>query len=89
MNERNANIYPGDSITGAWICHENHYAFVDFRTIEETDSALLKLVGVCIQGQIIKVGRPRTYFKETPNVDNNGLLNNTFLNVLVSKYIKN
>lgn len=61
MIERNANIAPGESVVACWICHENHYAFADFRSIEETDNAHLKLNGVSIMGQFIRVGRPKNY----------------------------
>jgi hypothetical protein len=74
MLERNANIAPGDSVVACWICHESHYAFADFRSVEETDNAHLKLNGVSIMGQFIRVGRPKNY--QPKQTDLNSTTNN-------------
>jgi hypothetical protein len=89
MVERSANIAPGDSVVACWICHESHYAFADFRSVEETDNAHLKLNGVSIMGQILKVGRPRNYQpkqnENQPTINNNNNVG-TYHALLVSKY---
>lgn len=95
MIQRNANNSPGDSIVNAWIFQLNNYAFVQFRSIEETNNALNKLNGVSLLGNILKVGRPKTYIntennnnEEHEDEESKRIPDNTFSAVLVSnKYL--
>ena len=48
----------GDPILGCWIAGDGHYAFVDIRSAEEATEAFV-LQQVQIQGQYLKVGRPK------------------------------
>ena len=48
----------GDPILGCWISNDGHYAFVDIRSPEEATEAFV-LQQVQIQGQYLKVGRPK------------------------------
>lgn len=57
------NSGPGDPVISAWICSDNHYAFIELRSSEEADN-LIRLTNVSILNQIIKIGRPKTYPKE-------------------------
>ena len=50
---------PGDSIVGAWISPDGHYAFVEFRTVNEATNGLIALGNVAIYGKTLKVGRPK------------------------------
>jgi len=45
----NTNVPPGNSIIGAWISPDGHYAFVDFRTPEEATNGFV-LNEVAIHG---------------------------------------
>lgn len=49
------------SVVTAWVSSDGHYAFVEFRTIEETQAALTYLNGMQIGASSLKVGRPKGY----------------------------
>ena len=51
---------PGNPVVSTWISSDGHYAFVEFRTAEEANHGF-KLQGMNIQGQEIKIGRPKAY----------------------------
>jgi splicing factor U2AF subunit len=55
-----ANTQSGDPVLSAWISTDSHYAFVEFRTAEEANNGF-QLNNLNIQGQPLKVGRPKTY----------------------------
>lgn len=48
-------------IITAWVSTDGHYAFVEFRTVEETLAALQYLNGLQVGAHILKVGRPKGY----------------------------
>jgi hypothetical protein len=45
-------------VVGCWIATDGHYAFADFRSAEEATQAFV-LQQVSIQGQYLRVGRPK------------------------------
>ena len=48
-------------VVGAWINENGHFAFVEFRTIEESNQALIYIPGLqMMPGQPLKAGRPKT-----------------------------
>lgn len=49
------------TVVTAWISSDGHYAFVEFRTVEETNAALTHLNGMQVGAYQFKVGRPRGY----------------------------
>ena len=59
------NCYPGHPVLSAWISQDGHYAFVEFRSIEEANLAF-SLNNYPILGQNLKVGRPKTYTGSQP-----------------------
>lgn len=54
------NAQPGNPIVSTWVSQDGHFAFCEFRSIEETNSALL-LNGLQLLGQSLRVGRPKSY----------------------------
>ena len=52
-------VYQEDPITSAWISNDGHYAFVDFRTLEEAEHGF-SLQAVSIHGNNLKVGKPKS-----------------------------
>ena len=61
MKERGGSLSDEDSIIFCWLCKEQAYAFIDFRTVEETNLAINKLNGIMIGGNIVKINRPKIY----------------------------
>ncbi|OMJ95139.1 hypothetical protein SteCoe_1507 [Stentor coeruleus] len=59
------NAYPGHPVLSSWISQDGHYAFVEFRSIEEANLAF-SLNNYPILGQNLKVGRPKTYSGSQP-----------------------
>jgi len=59
------NAYPGNPVLSSWISQDGHYAFVEFRSIEEANLAF-SLNNYPILGQNLKVGRPKTYSGSQP-----------------------
>eukprot|EP01029_Cantina_marsupialis_P030436 TRINITY_DN824_c0_g1_i11.p2 TRINITY_DN824_c0_g1~~TRINITY_DN824_c0_g1_i11.p2 ORF type:complete len:312 (+),score=95.27 TRINITY_DN824_c0_g1_i11:1922-2857(+) len=55
-----ANIHPGNPIVSSWLSTTNNFAFVQFRSIEETDNVMM-LDGCQLMGQVLKIGRPKGY----------------------------
>jgi hypothetical protein len=47
-----------DPIVGLWIAGDGHYAFADFRSAQEATEAFA-LNQVKVQGQYLKIGRPK------------------------------
>lgn len=62
----NANSVPGNPVTKAWISSDNHYAFVEFRNIEEATNGMV-LNGLNCLGYALRVGRPKTFPTELAN----------------------
>lgn len=52
---------PLGSTISAWLSNDGHYAFVEFRTIEEANAALNYLSGVQVGAYQLKIGRPKGY----------------------------
>ena len=50
-----------NSVVSAWISSDGHYAFVEFRSIEEANGALMHLNGLQIGSFQLRVGRPKGY----------------------------
>lgn len=60
LKDLKATIADGDPVVSAWISPDGHYAFVEFRSVDEANNGF-KLNNICIQNQPLKVGRPKTY----------------------------
>lgn len=56
---------PGDPIISTWISNDGHYAFIEFRSIEEAKLGK-GLDNVNILGQPLKVGKPISYAGNQP-----------------------
>jgi splicing factor U2AF subunit len=50
---------PSPAVISAWVSTDGHYAFVELRTIEEANSAMLFLSGFQVGSFVLKVGRPK------------------------------
>lgn len=50
----------GEPVIQAWVSNDGHYAFIEFRSVEEAKAAYA-LDNVNVLGQPLKVGRPKTY----------------------------
>jgi hypothetical protein len=74
INKR-LNSYTGNPVLSAWISQDGHYAFVEFRSIEEANKAF-SLNNYPILGQSLKVGRPKTYTGSQPasTTDRNAIM---------------
>lgn len=72
---------PGDPIVSAWISPDGHYAFVEFRTPEETNHGFI-LNNISILGQQLKVGRPKTYSGMFSVVDEQTITNSVSLSTV-------
>ena len=51
---------PLGSVVTAWVSTDGHYAFIEFRTVEEATAALNHLGGVNYMGLPLRIGRPKT-----------------------------
>lgn len=51
---------PLGSVVTAWVSTDGKYAFIEFRSIEETTAALNHLGGVNYCGMPLRIGRPKT-----------------------------
>lgn len=60
MKTKSDEFAPGNPIVSAWISSDGRYAFAEFRTAEEASMGFI-LAGSVVQGQTLKVGRPKTY----------------------------
>lgn len=60
MQQMNLNTQPGSSVLNTWLSSDNHYAFCEFRTVEEANNGMM-LNGVNFLGQALRVGRPKNY----------------------------
>ncbi|KAF8821786.1 splicing factor U2AF protein [Cardiosporidium cionae] len=60
MSALKATTMPGNSCTKAWISTDGHYAFVEFRTMEEASNGM-QLNGLNCLGYSLRIGRPKTY----------------------------
>jgi splicing factor U2AF 65 kDa subunit len=54
-------VNPLGSVVAAWLSSDGHYAFVEFRTVEEANAALNQLNGVSVGAFQLKIGRPKGY----------------------------
>ena len=63
MRQRNLTVASpfGPPVVACWISTDGHYAFVEFRTVEEATTALNNLGGVMIGAHQLKVGRPKSH----------------------------
>jgi splicing factor U2AF subunit len=61
MKQLGLTTSPSGSVVNAWISTDAHYAFVEFRTIEETLSAITHLNGLQVGAHALKIGRPKGY----------------------------
>ncbi len=61
MKQLGLSTSPVGCVVTAWISTDGHYAFVEFRTVEETLSALQYLNGLQVGAHTLKVGRPKGY----------------------------
>lgn len=55
-----ASPWPGNPIVRAWTASDSHFAFAEFRTIEEATVGL-QLNGLNCLGYSLRIGRPKTY----------------------------
>ena len=53
-------FYNGSPIVNCWISSDGHYAFIEFRTIEEANAGFI-LNGYKILDKPLKIGRPKSY----------------------------
>lgn len=53
-----ANTQSGGPIVSCWISNDGHYAFAEFRSIEEANNSF-QLNNIAICGSQLKVGRPK------------------------------
>ena len=53
-----ATVHPGLPILSAWIGQDGHYAFVEFRSIEECNNGFC-LGQISIYGHPLRVGRTK------------------------------
>lgn len=49
------------TVISAWVSGDGHYAFTEFRTVEETNAALTYLNGLQIGAYQLRVGRPKSF----------------------------
>ena len=70
------NNTPGDPVLSAWISTDGHYAFVEFRPADEANCGFL-MNNISILGQLVKVGRSKTYVGALSLMDD-GNMRNTF-----------
>ena len=61
MKQLGLTTSPSGCIITAWVSTDGHYAFAEFRTIEETLAALQYLNGLQVGAHVLKVGRPKGY----------------------------
>jgi len=54
------NIHPGNPIINTWMSSDGHYAFVEFRTVEECNAAS-QLNGMPFGPVTLRIGRPKNY----------------------------
>ena len=62
----------GDCVASAAVSQERNYAFADLKTSDDATSAQ-QLDGVTLEGQVLKVGRPREFQEVTTAVATAGL----------------
>mmetsp|Transcript_19966 Transcript_19966/g.25153 ORF Transcript_19966/g.25153 Transcript_19966/m.25153 type:complete len:699 (+) Transcript_19966:104-2200(+) len=60
MNQMGLVTSPGNPILSTWLAQDGHYAFCEFRTVEEANNAIT-LSGIMLGNSTIKVGRPKSY----------------------------
>jgi len=60
MRESNLVKQPGNPVLACQINLEKNFAFLEFRSVEETTSAMA-FDGIVLQGQALKIRRPRDY----------------------------
>jgi len=61
-------FYNGSPIVTCWISSDGHYAFIEFRSIEEANAGFI-LNGYKILDKPLKIGRPKSYIGLTENND--------------------
>jgi hypothetical protein len=54
------NTAPGNPIINTWLSSDGHYAFCEFRTIDECNNAL-GLHGIALGTSSLRIGRPKNY----------------------------
>ena len=60
MLKHNLNTAPGFSVMSAQVNTEKNFAFLEFRTPEETTHCM-QLDGIILNGQSLKLRRPKDY----------------------------
>ncbi|KAL8270616.1 hypothetical protein Esti_005437 [Eimeria stiedai] len=60
-------VLPGPPAVKAWRSSDGHYAFVEFRTMEEASNAM-QLNGLSCLGFNLRIGRPKTYPMELQHI---------------------
>lgn len=61
MNKYSLTDTEGKCVIRASLSGDGSYAFVEFRTVEETDKCITALNGLPMMGNPIKIGRPTNY----------------------------
>lgn len=51
---------PGNPILSTWLSSDGHYAFCEFRSVDETNAALT-LTGIQMTTNQLKIGRPKNF----------------------------
>ena len=66
---------PQGSVVSAWVSGDGHYAFVEFRSVEECNAALTYLNGLQVGAHQLRVGRPKSFgsMQQQPMVGGGGI----------------
>lgn len=65
MKSRGLQIGEGEPVLSVWISNDGHYAFVEFRSIEETQAGY-QLNNITLMNQALRVGKPKSYAGNQP-----------------------
>ena len=65
---RALGITTPDPIISAWVQGEGSFAFLEFRSVQDTGLCLSLLQGLQIGGKLIRVGRPQDYIPPPPEL---------------------
>eukprot|EP00917_Polyrhabdina_sp_WS-2016_P009082 GHVP01020312.1.p2 GENE.GHVP01020312.1~~GHVP01020312.1.p2 ORF type:complete len:539 (-),score=129.00 GHVP01020312.1:62-1678(-) len=63
MQTLNVSSIPGPPVTKSWKASDGHFAFAEFRSMEEANAGM-QLNGLDFLGYSLKIGRPKTFPQE-------------------------
>ena len=61
MKQLGLCTHPQGCVVSVWVSTDGHYAFSEFRSIEEAQAAIQYLNGMQIGSYALKIGRPKGY----------------------------